>query len=85
MLVRHRMARILMPANMVNRNTGRKVNVNDAKRPGEEKISEQLTNEYHKMAVQSDKTIIDFFHEQIDRKERVIKRTGIYVWGGHIM
>ncbi|GAB61367.1 hypothetical protein KSU1_B0510 [Candidatus Jettenia caeni] len=55
---------------MANRNTGRKVNVNDAKRLSEEKISGQLTDEHLKMAVQSDKAVIDFFHEQIDRIEK---------------
>jgi len=72
MLVRHRTAHILSLQNMVNRNTGRKVNVNDAKRLSEEKISEQLTDEHHKMAVQSDKAVIDFFHEQIDRIEKAV-------------
>ena len=72
MLVRHRTAHLLSLQNMVNRNTGRKVNVNDAKRLSEEKISEQLTDEHHKMAVQSDKAVIDFFHEQIDRIEKAV-------------
>ncbi|MDN3515912.1 MAG: IS110 family transposase [Candidatus Brocadia sp.] len=72
MLVRHRTARILSLQNMVNRNTGRKVNVNDAKRLSEEKISEQLTDEHLKMAVQTDKAVIDFFHEQIDRIEKAV-------------
>ncbi|OQZ01748.1 MAG: IS110 family transposase [Candidatus Brocadia sp. UTAMX2] len=72
MLVRHRTAHILSLQNMVNRNTGKKVNVNDAKRLSEEKISEQLTDEHHKMAVQSDKAVIDFFHEQIDRIEEAV-------------
>ena len=72
MLVRHRTAHILSLQNMVNRNTGRKVNVNDAKRLSEEKISEQLTDEHRKMAVQSDKAVIDFFHEQIDRIEKAV-------------
>ena len=49
---------------MVNRNTGRKLKVNDAKRLSEEKISDQLVDEHHKMAVQSDKAVIDFFNEQ---------------------
>ncbi|GJQ44737.1 MAG: hypothetical protein AMXMBFR17_15850 [Candidatus Jettenia caeni] len=46
------------------------MNVNDAKRLSEEKISGQLTDEHLKMAVQSDKAVIDFFHEQIDRIEK---------------
>ena len=57
MLVRHRTAHVLSLQNMVNRNTGRKLNVNDAKRLSEEKISDQLVDEHHKMAVQSDKAV----------------------------
>ena len=72
MLVRHRTAHILSLQNMVNRTTGRKVNVNDAKRLSEEEISVQLTDEHHKMAVQSDKAVIDFFHEQIDGIEKAV-------------
>lgn len=72
MLVRHRTAHILSLQNMVNRNTGRKVNVNDTKRLSEEEISRQLTDEHHKMAVQSDKAVIDFFHEQIDGIEKAV-------------
>ncbi|MCR4318748.1 MAG: hypothetical protein NUV74_00220 [Candidatus Brocadiaceae bacterium] len=55
--------------NMVNRNTGRKLKVNDAKRLSEEKISKLLADEHHIMAVQSDKAVIDFFNEQIERIE----------------
>ena len=57
---------------MMNRNTGRKLKVNDAKKLSEEKISELLADEHHKMAVQSDKAVIDFFNEQIDRIEKVV-------------
>ena len=46
--------------------------VNDAKRLSEEKISDQLADEHHKMAVQSDKAVIDFFNEQIDRIENAV-------------
>src|SRR3989304_5154195 len=57
---------------MMNRNTGRKLKVNDAKRLSEEKISDQLADEHHKMAVQSDKAVIDFFNERIDRIEKAV-------------
>jgi transposase len=72
MLVRHRTAHLLSLQTMVNRNTGRKVNVNDAKRLSEEEISEQLTDKHLKMTVQADKAVIDFFHEQIERIEKVV-------------
>src|SRR3989304_3462909 len=72
MLVRHRTAHILSLQNMVNRNTGRKLKVNDAKKLSEEEISKQLADEHHRMAVQSDKAVIDFFNEQIERIEKVV-------------
>ncbi|MBF8278434.1 MAG: family transposase [Candidatus Brocadiaceae bacterium] len=72
MLVRHRTAHILSLQNMMNRNTGRKLKVNDAKRLSEEEISKQLSDEHHKIAVQSDKAVIDFFNEQIDRIEKAV-------------
>jgi transposase len=74
MLVRHRTAHVLSLQNMVNRNTGRKLKVNDAKRLSEEKISDQFADEHHKMAVQSDKAVIDFFNEQIES----IETAGVY-------
>ena len=37
-----------------------------------EEISKQLSDEHHIMAVQSDKAVIDFFHEQIERIEKVV-------------
>ena len=46
--------------------------VNDAKKLSEEEISKQLSDEHLIMAVQSDKAVIDFFHEQIDRIEKVV-------------
>ena len=46
--------------------------VNDAKRLSEEKISDQFADEHHKMAVQSDKAVIDFFNEQIESIETVV-------------
>jgi transposase len=72
MLVRHRTAHILSLQNMVNRNTGRKLKVNDAKKLSGEEISKQLSDEHLIMAVKSDKAVIDFFNEQIDRIEKVV-------------
>ena len=45
--------------------------VNDAKRLSEEKISKLLADEHLIMAVQSDKAVIDFFNERIERIETV--------------
>ncbi|OHB99729.1 MAG: hypothetical protein A2Z57_08080 [Planctomycetes bacterium RIFCSPHIGHO2_12_39_6] len=60
--------------NMMNRNTGRKLKVNDAKRLSEEKKSDQLADEHHKTAVQSDKAVVDFFNERIDRIENAVSK-----------
>src|SRR3989338_11434996 len=56
MLVRHRTAHILSLQNMVNRNTGRKLKVNDAKKLSEEEISKQFEDGHLIMAVQSDRS-----------------------------
>jgi len=74
MLVRHRTAHVLSLQNMVNRNTGRKLKVNDAKRLGEEKISKLFEDGHLIMAVQSDKAVIDFFNEQIESIETVVQK-----------
>ena len=72
MLVRHRTAHILSLQNMMNRNTGRKLKVNDAKSLSKEEISKPLSDEHHEIAVQSDKAVIDLFSEQIDRIEKAV-------------
>ena len=56
----------------MNRNTGRKLKVNDAKKLSEEEINKQLSDEHLIMAVQSDKAVIDFFKERIERIETVV-------------
>jgi transposase len=72
MLVRHRTAHVLSVQNMVNRNTGKKMNGNDTKRLSELEIKKLFSDEHLSMAAQSDKAVIDFFNEQIDRIEKVV-------------
>jgi len=57
---------------MVNRNTGKKMNVNETKRLSELEIKKLFSDEHLIMAAQSDKAVIDFFNEQIDRIEKVV-------------
>ncbi|MEK7789894.1 MAG: transposase, partial [Planctomycetota bacterium] len=71
MLVRHRTAHVLSVQNMVNRNTGKKMNGNETKRLSELEIKKLFSDEHLIMAAQSDKAVIDFFNEQIESIETV--------------
>ena len=65
-------AHVLSVQNMVSRNTGKKMNVNETKRLSELEIKKLFSDEHLIMASQSDKAVIDFFNERIDRIEKAV-------------
>jgi len=72
MLVQHRTAHILSLQNMIHRNTGTRINVNDAKKLSEIKINKLFSDEHLIMSAEHDKAVIDFLYERIDKIEKAV-------------
>lgn len=72
MLVQHRTAYILSLQGMVNRNTGRKLKANEAKKLCEGELNIMFSDKHLVMSAQSNCNVMEFLNGQIDTIEKAV-------------
>jgi transposase len=72
MLVQQRTAHILSLQSMINRNTGRKSNVNEIKKLGDKDLKVIFSDKHLVMSAQSNNEVIGFFNSQINTIEKAV-------------